>query len=132
MNNNAMDMDFKYIMQDVTHVYIGARYTYRELIEAEDVPFKIKKMINQYIEPELHGEDLSIESHFYYMDGSGFAYQTFLQLKTQVRISIIKGNKYHTTTMNLDDFVKIAPEEKVKDGLKIEEIIIAKLALMTL
>ena len=34
----------------------------RELIEAEDVPFKIKKMINQYIEPELHGEDLSIES----------------------------------------------------------------------
>ena len=77
-------MDFKYIMQDVTHVYIGARYTYRELIEAEDVPFKIKKMINQYIEPELHGEDLSIESHFYYMDGSGFAYQTFLQLKTLV------------------------------------------------
>ncbi len=132
MNNNAMDMDFKYIMQDVTHVYIGARYTYRELIEAEDVPFKIKKMINQYIEPELHGEDLSIESHFYYMDGSGFAYQTFLQLKTQVRISIIKGNKYHTMTMKLQDFVKIPPEEKEKDGIKIQEIIIAKLALMTL
>ena len=132
MNNNAMDMDFKYIMQDVTHVYIGARYTYRELIEAEDVPFKIKKMINQYIEPELHGEDLSIESHFYYMDGSGFAYQTFLQLKTQVRISIIKGNKYHTTTMKLQDLVKIPPEETEKDGIKIQEIIIAKLALMTL
>ena len=34
--------------------------------------------------------------------------------------------------MKLQDFVKIPPEEKEKDGIKIQEIIIAKLALMTL
>lgn len=130
--NNSQDLDFKYVMQDVSHVYIGARYTYEELIASEDIPFKIKKMVNQYIKPELNGEDLSLESHFYYMEGNGFAYQTYLQLKTQVRISVLHKGKYQTTTMKLQDFVKIPPEEKEKQGIKIQEVSFAKLALMTL
>lgn len=130
--NNLQDQDFKYIMQDITYVYIGARYTYEELIASENTPFKIKKMINQYIKPDLNGEDLSLESHLYYMDGSGFAYQTFLQLKAKVRISILKGGKYHTMNMKLEDFVKIPPSEKEEKGIFIQEISLSKLALMTL
>ncbi len=124
--------DYKYIMQDISSVYIGAKYTYDEMIEEEEIPFKIKKVINQYIKPELDGNDPTIESHFYYMEGEGFAYQTFLQLKTKVRMNILKNGKYTTTTMKLQEFVAISPKEKEEAGIVIQEINFSKLALMTL
>ncbi|MGN1147748.1 MAG: hypothetical protein ACI4TB_04955 [Lachnospiraceae bacterium] len=136
-----LNRDYKYIMQDVSTVYLGARYTYEELIEADDVPFKIKTLVNRYIKPELEGENLSLESHFYYMEEKGFAYQTFLQLKTKVKISILQEKKgfggrvkksYTTETMKLQDFVKIPPAEKEEKGIMIQEICFSKLALMGL
>lgn len=129
--------DYKYIMQELSTLYIGAKYTYDEMIEAQEVPFKVKTLINTYIKPELQGEDLSIESHFYYMDGSGFAYQTFLQLKTRVRFSILRDKgprqgSYVTKMEKLQDFIKMSPAEKEARGVFIQEIGISKLALMML
>ncbi|MCH5269725.1 MAG: hypothetical protein J1E83_03165 [Lachnospiraceae bacterium] len=138
MTGHEENRDYKYIMQELSTLYIGAKYTYEELIAEEEVPFKIKSLINTYVKPELEGENLSIESHFYYMDGSGFAYQTFLQLKTRVRFSILqtKGKNaqasYVTKVMKLQDFVKIPPKEKEEQGVMIQEIGMSKLALMTL
>ena len=135
---SAGSTDYQYIMQDISHVYLGAKYTYEELIEDERIPFKIKSLVNRYIKPELAGEDLSLESHFYYMTGQGFAYQTFLQLKTRVKISILEEKKglmkkgrreYVTRTLALKDFVKIPPEEKEEKGVLIQEIAFSKLAL---
>lgn len=138
MTGREENRDYKYIMQELSTLYIGARYTYEELIAEEEVPFKVKTLINTYVKPELQGEDLSIESHFYYMDGSGFAYQTYLQLKTKVRFSILqtKGKNtqasYVTKVMKLQDFIKISPREKEERGVMIQEIGMSKLALMTL
>lgn len=138
MTEYEKNRDYKYIMQELSTLYIGAKYTYEELIAEEEVPFKVKKMINTYVKPELEGEDLSIESHFYYMDGSGFAYQTFLQLKTKVRFSILekKGKKqeasYVTKVMKLQDFIKMTPQEKEDKGVLIQEIGMSKLAMMML
>ena len=84
------NIDYKYVMQDVSSVYVGEKYTYDELVEGEDIPFKLKTLVNHYIKPELSGEDLSLESHFYYMEPRGFAYQTYLQLKTKVKFSILR------------------------------------------
>lgn len=135
---NQDNRDYKYIMQDVSNVYLGARYTYDELIEAQDIPFKIKALINRYIKPELSGEDLSLESHFYYMEEKGFVYQTFLQLKTKVKCSVLQEKKglfgkrtaYVTQTWKLQDFVKLSPAEKEQKGVMIQEISFSKLALM--
>lgn len=138
MTGHEENRDYKYIMQELSTLYIGAKYTYEELIAEEAVPFKVKTLINTYIKPELEGENLSIESHFYYMDGSGFAYQTFLQLKTRVRFSILqtKGKNaqvsYVTKVMKLQDFIKMTPKEKEEKGVMIQEIGMSKLALMTL
>lgn len=130
--------DYKYMIQDISNVYLGAKYTYEELIEDERIPFKIKSLVNRYIKPELAGEDLSLESHFYYMEGQGFAYQTFLQLKTRVKISILEEKKgfggrgrreYTTRTLALKDFVKMPPAEKEEKGVLIQEIAFSKLAL---
>lgn len=131
--------DYKYIIQDVSTIYLGAKYTYEELTEEAEIPFKVKSLVNRYILPELEGENLSLESHFYYMEPKGFAYQTYLQMKTVVKISILEEKKgfggkvkksYATKTMKLKDFVKISPAEKEKQGIMIQEISFSKLALM--
>lgn len=130
--------DYKYIMQDVSNIYLGAKYTYEELTEDEEIPFKIKSLVNRYIMPELKDGDVSLESHFYYMEEKGFAYQTFLHLKTKVKISILEQKKrvggkgepvYASRTLKLQDFVKIPPEEKEEKGILIQEISFSKLAL---
>ncbi|MBO5165722.1 MAG: hypothetical protein J6B90_03855 [Lachnospiraceae bacterium] len=137
---NMENRDYKYIMQDVSTIYLGARYTYEELTNEEEIPFKIKSLVNRYIKQELNGENLSLESHFFYMEPQGFAYQTYLQMKTKVKISILEEKKgfggkvkkvYATQTMKLQDFVKIPPAEKEKQGIMIQEISLSKLALMT-
>lgn len=136
---NMENRDYKYIMQDVSTIYLGARYTYEELTNEEEIPFKIKSLVNRYVKQELNGENLSLESHFFYMEPQGFAYQTYLQMKTKVKISILEekrgfGGKvkkvYTTQTMKLQDFVKIPPAEKEKQGIMIQEISLSKLALM--
>ena len=36
--------DFKYVMHDLTNLYIGAKHTYNELLVLEEVPFKLKTL----------------------------------------------------------------------------------------
>ena len=126
--------DYKYVMQDISNIYLGARYTYEELLEEDEIPLKVKKLINGYIKQNVEDDHLSLESHFYYMEENGFLYQTFLQLKTKIRISIFSQKKKHyiTEMVKLQDFVKIPTEEKKKQGILIQEIVISKLALLTL
>lgn len=138
---NMEDRDYKYVMQDFSNLYLGARYTYDELLEAEELPFKVKSMINRFVKPEIQGENLSLESHLYYMEEKDFVYQTFRQLKAKVKISILQekngpGGKtkkqYQTRTIPLQELVKIPPSQKEEKGIMIQEISFSKLALMGL
>ena len=43
------DNDFKYFMQDIGSLYLGARYSYEELMAHEMIPFKFKSVIEHYI-----------------------------------------------------------------------------------
>ena len=47
--NLTQDKDFKYVMQDMGAVYLGARYSYAELLEEEMIAFKLKTIISRYI-----------------------------------------------------------------------------------
>ncbi len=135
MSSQSMEnRDYKYVMQDISNVYIGAKFSYQELIEEDDTPFKIKKMIHEYIEKEMQEENLSLERHFYYMEAGGFMYQMFLQLKTRVKFNLFSEKKghYETEIMKLEDFVKIPSEKKEEQKVFIQEIIFSKLALLTL
>lgn len=40
MRTMAENRDFKYVLQDFGNLYIGARFTYGEMLENEDIPFK--------------------------------------------------------------------------------------------
>ena len=47
--------DFKYVMQDVSKVYIGAKYTYQEMMDTDEIPFKLKAILSHYILKEVAG-----------------------------------------------------------------------------
>ena len=44
-----MNNDFKYVMHDMTNVYIGAKYTYDEIMDSDEVPFKFKVILSHYM-----------------------------------------------------------------------------------
>ena len=127
--------DYKYVMADTSYLYLGARYTYGELIENEDVPFKLRTIFERYIMPEVSG-DTTLEKHFYQMP-QDLAFKTYKQLKIKLKISRPdeKKNlfgkvtrKYIIETIPMADYVKLSPEEK--EGIVIQEVVFGKLSLM--
>ena len=48
--------DFKYVMHDLTNIYIGAKHTYNELLVLEEVPFKLKTLISRFFVREVSGD----------------------------------------------------------------------------
>lgn len=133
------DNDFKYFMQDVGSLYFGARYNYEEMLAHEMIPFKFKSIIEHYIRKDTQA-DTTLESQFYYMTDDMFSYKTYMQLKAKVKICLLVEKKplfgdkkavYRNRTLSLDEFVKMNLAQKKKYGVKIQEIIISKLALMS-
>lgn len=132
------DNDFKYYMQDAGTLYFGARYNYRDLMEHEMVPFKIKCIIEHYIMKDTDLET-SLESQFYYMTEEQFSYRTFMQLKAKVKVCVLVEKKsllgkkklvYQDKVIPLKEFVQMNLAQKKKQGVKIQEIIISKLHMM--
>lgn len=130
--------DFKYIIQDITTLYLGSKYSFRELIEDEDIPFKLKMIFQKHLSEQMDSED-TLEGLFYYMRREGFVYQIFKQLQVKLKISEIvekksifgkKKKEYMTKNYSLADFIAIPEEEKKRLGMVIIEISISKLALM--
>lgn len=126
--------DFKYVMVDTSYIYLGAKYTYGELLENEDVAFKLRTIFERYIMPELSG-DTTLEEHFMHME-KDFSYRTYMQLKIKLKISrpVEKKNilgkitkSYITENVALDKFLEMR-----RDGeLLVQEVVFGKLALMS-
>ena len=125
--------DYKYIMQDVGNIYLGvsikvAKYAGEDkvdLIENEDIPFKLKMIVEKHIKPTVDA-DTTLESHMYYLKNEGFLYQILCQLKIKIKFNYIEqktnlfGKKreyYKMKTLKLEDFIKISSEEKEKQGV---------------
>ena len=123
--------DFKYYMQDAEKNYFGARYSYRELLNNEMVPFKFKTIIERYIKHETD-EETTLESHFYYMTSDDANYRVYRQLKARVRVSQYKKNKtdvFKEKLYPIEKIVQMSPQEKEEAGIIIRELVISKLAL---
>lgn len=130
--------DYKYVMVDTSYMYLGAKYTYDELVENEDVPFKLRIVLERYILPEVSG-DTTLESHFYNLTRD-LAYKTYKQLKIKLKVSrrVTKKNlfgkttgKYITENVTLDDFMKLSEEEKKENEVLIQEVVFSKLRLLS-
>lgn len=132
--------DYKYVMVDTGNVYLGAKYSYGELLQSEDVPFKIRVIVERYILSQADSET-TLESDFYYMTQDSFSYRTYRQLKAKVKCSRIAEKKrlfskgkttrrYVTELMGLEEFTAMTPAQKQAQGIVVQEIVVNKLAMM--
>lgn len=133
------DNDFKYVMMDVGNLYLGARFSFDELLSQEMVPFKFKTIITHYILKEADRET-TLESQFYYMEKGTFLYDVFTQLKTRVKINVQEEKKslfgrtsmcYTEKMISLKEFVEINLARKKASGVIVREVVISKLGMMT-
>ncbi|MDE7285363.1 MAG: hypothetical protein K2N55_00765 [Lachnospiraceae bacterium] len=131
--------DFKYVLQDVGNIYLGAGFSYEELLEHEMVPFKLKAILAQYILKEV-SPDTTLESQFYYLEENTFLYETYQQLKIRVKVQIQEPQKkifgktkirYQERIFPLQDLVQMNLARKKASGMLVREIIISKLGMMT-
>ncbi len=132
--------DYKYSMQDTGRLYVGSKYTMGELLEAEDILFKFRMIVERYILPESDPED-TLETHLYYLEKGKFLVQTYRHMKARVKVNIIEEKRslfgkrkkeYVTRNLTIDELVQMPPDEKERKGLVIQELSVSKLALMGL
>lgn len=132
MKNN----DFKYVMQDVTKLYIGAKFTYQEMMDSDEVAFKLKAILSHYILKEVAG-DTTPENHVFYMKETDLSYMVYKQLKAKFKMNFPvlskKGtwqykSEYHT----IEEIVHNQQWQEQKDHIIIEEMVIGKVQIMAL
>ena len=130
--------DYKYTMADYSNIYLGAKFTYRDVLEHPDVNFKLKAIIERYFLNDLD-PDTTLESHFYYMKKDEFAAKTYEQLKVKVKFNILEEKKglfgksknvYVSKTLPIRKFMEINLAKKKAGGVVISEIAFPKFALM--
>lgn len=132
------DNDFKYFMQDTSYVYLGAKYSYTEIMEQEMVTFKYKCIVEHYILKDTDPET-TLESQLYYMAPDQFSYRIYERLKAKVKVSMLVRKKplfgkektvYENKVMQLEELVQMNLARKKQCGMIIQELILSKLAIM--
>lgn len=130
--------DYKYTMADYSNIYLGAKFTYRDVIEHPDIHFKIKAIIERYFLKDLD-PDTTLESHFYYMTPDEFAAKTYIQLKVKVKFNILeekkglfgKGKRVYTTKIvPIHKFMEMNLAKKKAGGVVIQEVVFPKMTLL--
>lgn len=135
-NNN----DFKYILQDMSHVFVGKELTYDEIVKNEDVPFKFKAIIQSYFLKDT-SLDVKMSDHVLTMENTSFSYQVYVQLKLQVRLFYKEQKKgfagkvkesWTHKTFAIKDITPEIVEAISNNEMIVEDMSISKLALMTI
>jgi hypothetical protein len=126
-------------MQDTSSLYLGAKYTFGEILENEEIYFKFRLIVERYILTEADAED-TLESHLYYLDAKSFLVKIYDQLKARVKVSVIEEKKsltgkkkkqYVTKVLKMQELVAMSADEKEQCGMVIQELKVSKLAMMT-
>lgn len=132
--------DFKYIIQDMNYIYFGKELTYDELLEREDVPFKLKAIINSYIEKDTELSD-KLPEHILKLSTKDFSYKIFEQLKMNIRVSYKEqkrgllgkeSTKWVHKVCTVSQFCDKYKTDVIDGETQIEELSISKLALMAI
>ena len=130
--------DFKYVLQDFGNLYIGARFTYGEMLENEDIPFKWKAVVRHYLLKEVDPAT-TMENHIFFMTKKDFSYETLRELKAKFKMSVWippdekrhKTGHYESREYKIEEIVTSDELHRQMDSIVVEELHLTKLALMT-
>lgn len=127
--------DFKYVLQDITNIYIGARLSYRELLTLDEVPFKLKAILSHYMLREV-ADDTRIQDHIFFLDKAHMTYVVYKQMKARFRLSVWQENRgkkgpgYVSRTYRIEEIVDNPELNEKKDEIIVEELHLTRLGLM--
>lgn len=129
------DKDFKYVIQDTSHLFLGARMSFREMLDWEDVPFKFKSIVHKYF-VENGDDSIGFSQALQNLSKTSFSYQVCKQLRMKVKAGTyltkvnrkgIEERKYKSKVYSLDEYLELIQKEK---DIIMEEISVSKLALL--
>ena len=135
-----MNNDFRYVMHDMTNIYIGAKHTYDELMNIDEVPFKLKTILSHYMLKEIAG-NTTLENHLFFMKKTDESYRIYKQMKTRFKLNVFRENGhgkgkpgYVQKEYKIDEIVE-GPESAVlhenMNTIFVEEMHITKLGLLS-
>ncbi|MDD2969474.1 MAG: hypothetical protein PHT89_02335 [Lachnospiraceae bacterium] len=126
MNRN----DFKYVIQDLSKVYIGANYTYEELQNEDDMPVKFKEAAFRVFSMET-SLATTIAAHLLSIKKEDRSYFVYKQMRVKIKVtSLVRGsNAFSTGSYKLDEFMDEFQNKAVQGEYFIEELEIKKLHL---
>lgn len=126
MNRN----DFKYVIQDLSKVYIGANYTYEELQNEDDMPVKFKEAAFRVFSMET-SLATTIAAHLLSIKKEDRSYFVYKQMRVKIKVtSLVRGsNGFSTGSYKLDEFMDEFQNKAVQGEYFIEELEIKKLHL---
>lgn len=136
MEMNHCD-DYKYFMQDIGTIFVGANYTYQEVLEHEDIPFKLKEAVNRVFMKDKD-KQTTFAGHLALVKEGEMSYLAFHQIKPKIKITFLKkeggGKKsslgFKNDYYSFDEFMEKYQESVRRDECFVEEICIRKLHLM--
>lgn len=135
------EQDFKYVMQNFSNVYIGARCTYEEAAEHMDMPSRLKTAIYRMVYGGEVSKQEMLSTHLLRLKEQDLAYLFYSQLKVQIKVLFIKtitdkkGVEKETTCEKLYTIEQFVHEEQLKeqnDQFIIQEISFKKIHLAAL
>lgn len=130
--------DYKYVIQDFSNYYIGARFSYKELAENDNTPGRLKDALYRVFYKEVD-QDMTLEEHLFHLNESSMCHLAFSQLRIRIKVTSLtlkedkKGNlkeSYETKDYSLDEFLKEKENWEDFDQYLIQEISFKKRHLM--
>lgn len=125
------DRDYKHVIQDVTNIYIGGKLSYGEMLDMDEIPFKLKIILSRYILTEM-SKEATIENHIFFMKKEDMSYMIFKKLKAKFRLYVFDENKgsYVAHEYKIEDIVDNDYLHENMNTIFVEEMHIYKINLL--
>jgi len=132
--------DFYYVMQDTSHIYVGARITYFDLGEHHDTPLKLRSAIYRVIINEFSLED-RVSDHLLDLTPSTKTYMIYDQLAVKIKVCFFqkkvdkKGREceeYISKTYSIKELTEDAFLKEYPESYVIQELSFSKRKLLML
>ena len=133
------ESDYKYILESLSTIQVGARYTFAELQDNVDFSYKFRCIIKRTFLAEV-APDTTLESHLYYMKPEDESCEILTLIKSKIRLYVPRQKKgrggrtvteYEERVLTPKELSSISPEQKKAMGMMIFELQINKLGLMS-
>ncbi|MCH4034493.1 MAG: hypothetical protein LKH04_04045 [Lachnospiraceae bacterium] len=132
--------EYKYVIDQMSSIEIGAKWTYDELIDNVDLSHKFRQVCRSLFEQEVDG-GTTIESHLYYLEKDTESFRAYKKLKTKVTCMVPDMKRapkedgtpyFRQEVFPVEELVKVPAALKEQLGVRIQEIVISKVGLASL